>query len=166
MPEPDKRPCIKLYPRSEEQSKYFHKLAKDKKAPLSPFLLNIIEEAVSTVPKIALRNDQNLRDLEVKCQDLQDSLDLKRLRIEQLEKEARSLRAKQWSKSYFAGVRQIDMALMELLRKGTFNQYRLLQALKINPSDQEQVQAISTQLEYLEGHGLIEKTGGGWRWKQ
>lgn len=159
------RPCIKLYPRSEEQNKYFHKLAKTKRSPLSPYLLNIIEESISTVPKIAPRNDQDLEELEAKCQDLQNALDLKCLRIEQLEEEARSLRAKQWSTKNYAGVRQIDMALMELLRRGIFNEYTLFQALKINPSDQEQVQAISMQLEYLEGHGLIEKVDKGWRWK-
>ncbi len=163
---PDPRPCIKLYPKSEKQNQKYHRLARKARSSLSPFLLNIIDEAICEIPRPALPRDESLGELEAKCHDLESSLALKNLRIEQLEKEGRALRAKQWSTRYYAGVRQIDMALIELLRKGTYNQYMILNALKINPSDQEQIQAISLQLEYLEAHDLVERGSRGWSWKK
>ncbi len=161
---PDARPCIKLYPRDDKQKEKLYRLARRTRSKLSPFLLNIIEEAISTVPRMAPQGD--LKELELNCQDLKNALNLKQLRIEQLEEEAGALRAKQWSTGYYAGIRQIDMPLIELLRKGIYNQYQILNALKINPSDREQVQAISLQLEFLEAHGLIEKGSRGWSWKK
>jgi hypothetical protein len=90
---------------------------------------------------------------------------LKRL-SENLDRELKRHRAKPFTEEGFQGVRQFDKELVELLRKGgSLGNEEIITKLGIEPSDAEMIRAVGRQLEALQGYGLVEYTGRGWRWK-
>ena len=89
---------------------------------------------------------------------------LKKL-VENLDNELKRYRAQPFLEEAFEGVRRFDRDLIELLRKGgSYTQEQILEYLNIDPLDTDLVKAISRQLETLEGYGLVEYRGRGWRW--
>lgn len=65
----------------------------------------------------------------------------------------------------FEGIRSHNKDLIDLLKKGgTFDSYKILEALGIDPNDSDLVKAISRQLEDMEAYGFIESTSRGWKW--
>jgi len=90
---------------------------------------------------------------------------LKKL-VENLDNELRRYRVKPFIEEGFVGVRMFDKELIELLRRGgSYTQEEILAHLSIDPSDTDLVKAVSKQLEALEGYGLLEYKGRGWKWK-
>lgn len=90
---------------------------------------------------------------------------IKRL-VDNLDAELKRYRAKPWVEEGFEGLRRVDKDLIELFRKGgSYAQEEILAHLNIDPSDSDMVKAVSKQLEALEGYGLLEYKGRGWKWR-
>jgi hypothetical protein len=90
---------------------------------------------------------------------------LKKL-AENLDNELRRFRAQPFLENEFEGVRKFDKDLIDLFRKGgSYSQEEILAHLNVDLSESDLVKAISRQLEALEGYGLLEYKGRGWKWK-
>lgn len=89
---------------------------------------------------------------------------LKKL-AENLDNELRRYRAQPFIEEGFEGIRKFDKELVELFRKGGYHtQEEILTHLNVDSSDTDLVKAVSKQLEALEGYGLLEYKGRGWKW--
>lgn len=110
---------------------------------------------------------QKLRDAEEELKKVRNENRLLKRLAENLDNELRRHRAQPFIEEDFEGVRRFDRELIELLRKGgSYTQEEILARLNINPSESELVKAVSKQLEVLEGYGLLEYKGRGWKWKE
>jgi len=109
---------------------------------------------------------KKLRDAEEELKKVRNENRLLKKLAENLDNELRRYRAQPFLEESFEGVRKFDKDLVELLRKGgSYAQEDILAHLNIDPSDSDVVNALSKQLEALEGYGLLEYKGRGWRWK-
>ena len=86
------------------------------------------------------------------------------LLLKRYEEENRRLREAAKFTEDFEGERQLDTALIAVLRRGMIHDYKLLEVLGIGPEDHEQTSSVQKQLEILERHGRIRKDARGWRW--
>jgi translation initiation factor 2B subunit (eIF-2B alpha/beta/delta family) len=108
---------------------------------------------------------KRLRDAEEELKKLRNENRLLKKLAENLDNELRHYRAQPFLEESFEGVRKFDKDLIELLRKGrSYTQEQILAHLNIDPLDIDLVKGISRQLEALEGYGLVEYKGRGWRW--
>mgnify|MGYP005850402615 CR=1 FL=1 len=109
---------------------------------------------------------KKLRDAEEELKMLRNDNRLLKKLAENLDNELKRYRAQPFIEEAFEGVRRFDKDLIELFRKGgSYTQEQILAHLNIDPSDGDLVKAVSKQLEALEGYGLLEYKGRGWRWK-
>ena len=85
--------------------------------------------------------------------------------IERLEEELRRYRAQPFLEEDFVGVRRYQKELVEILREGrVVSSNEILSRLRIDPSEQEAVKAVSKQLENLEDYGVVKSSPKGWKW--
>jgi transposase len=109
---------------------------------------------------------KRLRDTEEELKKVKNENRLLKKLAENLDNELRRYRAQPFLEEAFEGVRRFDRDLIELLRKGgSYTEEQILTHLNIDPSDTDLVKAVSKQLEALEGYGLLEYKGRGWKWK-
>ena len=109
---------------------------------------------------------KRLRDAEEELKKVKNENRLLKKLAENLDNELRRYRAQPFLEEAFEGVRRFDRDLIELLRKGgSYTEEQILTHLNIDPSDTDLVKAVSKQLETLEGYGLLEYKGRGWKWK-
>jgi len=109
---------------------------------------------------------KKLRDAEEELKKLRNENRLLKKLAENLDNELRRYRAQPFLEEAFEGLRRFDKDLIDLLRRGgSYTQEQILAHLNVDPSDSDLVKAVSKQLEALEGYGLLEYKGRGWRWK-
>jgi len=109
---------------------------------------------------------KRLRDAEEELKKVKSENRLLKKLAENLDNELRRYRAQPFLEEAFEGVRRFDRDLIELLRRGgSYTEEQILTHLNIDPSDTDLVKAVSKQLEALEGYGLLEYKGRGWKWK-
>ena len=109
---------------------------------------------------------KKLRDAEEELKKARNENRLLKKLAENLDNELRRYRAQPFLEEAFEGVRRFDRDIIELLRRGgSYPQEQVLAHLNIDPSDTDLVKAVNKQLEALEGYGLLEYKGRGWRWK-
>jgi bacterioferritin (cytochrome b1) len=110
---------------------------------------------------------KKLRDAEEELKKVRNENRLLKRLAENLDNELRRYRAGPFIEEAFEGVRRFDRELIELLRKGgSYTQEEILARLNVDPSESELVKAVSKQLEVLEGYGLLEYKGRGWKWRE
>lgn len=165
---PEYNRYVYIYCSSADQKKKFQELADKTGAPLSKFLLNVIEEAISQQARMAPRErvSESMRALEDELQKLQEESRLNEKLLKKYEAENRRLREAAKFTDDFEGERQLDAELITTLQRGPAHDYRLLEVLGIDPSDSVQVAAIQKQLQVLEMHGLLSKGPRGWHWRK
>jgi hypothetical protein len=166
---PDKSRYVYLYLPSQSDKERWEKLAKEAKAPLSKFIIEIVESTLSEDADYKTRGElvKEISGLRQENKGLRDELRLKNVVIERYEEELKRYRSAAFLKEGFDGVRKYHMELVDLLKRGgTYDSYRILDALGINPTDSDLIKAISSQLEDLEAYGMIESTSKGWKWKK
>jgi len=109
---------------------------------------------------------KKLRDAEEELKKARNENRLLKKLAENLDNELRRYRTQPFLEESFEGVRKFDKDLVELLRKGgSYTQEQILAHLNIDASDSDLVKAVGKQLEALEGYGLLEYKGRGWKWK-
>ncbi len=85
--------------------------------------------------------------------------------FDRLEKELKQYRAQPFLDDDFVGLRRYQKELVEILREGRFvSNDEILHRLCIDVSDQDEIKAVSKQLENLEGYGLVRSSPKGWKW--
>jgi hypothetical protein len=149
---------LEIYFSSPADKKRIMEKAKESGSTTSKYIQNLIEESYREKPVIC---DTKERDEEIRV--LQNDLHLRDIRISQQDQELARLRAQAWS---IDGARQVDMRLIEVLKAGPIQVYRLLEALGVDSHDVELIGAYSRQLEMLEAHGVVKKNSNGWSWNK
>ena len=164
---PDPERYIYLYCSSQEQKKKLEEMARKADAPLSKYLLNIIEEAISqhqAKPRVKLSEKMKL--MEEELQRLKEEAKTNEKLLQKYEAENHRLREAAKFTDDFEGGRRLDAELIATLQRGPAHDYRLLEILGIDPQDTAQVAAIQKQLQVLEMHGLLSKGPRGWQWRK
>jgi hypothetical protein len=166
---PDKSRYVYLYLPSQSDKARWEKLAKEAKTPLSKFIIEIVEstllEDIDYKPRGELVKE--ISGLRQENKEIRDELRLKTVVIERYEEELKRYRSAAFLEKGFEGVRKYHRELVDLLKRGgTYDSYRILDALGIKPTESDLVKAISSQLEDLEAYGMIESTSKGWKWKK
>ena len=167
MVKPDKSRYVYLYLPSAEDKKLWDKLASDAGVPLSKFVIEIVENALMEESEFKPRAEmvKELGTLRDEVRKLQDELRLKNIVIDKYESELKRYRSAAFLEGDFEGQREYGQELIELLkRKTVIDNYRILEELGIDPRESDLVKAVTSQLDSLEGYGLIVSSPRGWRW--
>jgi hypothetical protein len=164
---PDKSRYVYVYLPSAEDKARWEKLAKEAKVPLSKFVIEVFEGALAEESDFKPRGElvKEIGQLRSQNKELRDDLKQKKIVLEKYENELKRYRSEAFLDDRFEGTRRYNQQILQILKRGvTVDSYRLLEELGIDPKDSDLVNAISRQLEDLEGYGLITNTSRGWRW--
>jgi hypothetical protein len=162
---PDYDRYIYIYCSSADQKLKFQELADQAGAPLSKYLLNLLEESISehqARPRVKL--SENMKAMEEELARLREETKTNELLLRRYEAENRRLREASKFSDDFEGEFKLDEELIATLQRGPAHDYRLLEILGIDPRDAVQVVAVQRQLQLLEMHGFISKGPRGWQW--
>jgi len=139
------------------------------KTPLSKFIIEVVESSLSEDVDYKPRGElmKEISAMGQENKELRDELRLKNVVIDRYEEELKRYRSAAFLEKGFEGVRKYHRELVDLLKRGgTYDSYRILEALGIKPTESDLVKAVSSQLEDLEAYGMIEATSKGWKWKK
>jgi hypothetical protein len=164
---PDKSRYVYLYLPSAEDKARWEKLAKEAKVPLSKFVIEVFESALAEESDFKPRGElvKEIGQLRSENKELRDDLKQKKIVLEKYENELKRYRSEAFLDDRFEGTRKYNQQILQILKRGvTVDSYGLLEELGIDPKDSDLVNAVSRQLEDLEGYGLIANTSRGWRW--
>lgn len=164
---PDNSRYVYLYLPSAEDKTRWAKMAEDAGAPLSKFIIEIVENSLSEETDFKPRGElvKEIGKLRGENKELRDDLKQKKIVLEKYESELKRYRSEAFVEDRFEGVRKYSRELITALKRGSvLDSYKLLEELGIDPSDSELVKALSKQLEELEMFGLVTSTQRGWRW--
>jgi hypothetical protein len=164
---PDKSRYVYLYLPSAEEKARWDGLAKKAGLPLTKFVIEIVQNALADDAEFKPRGEltKEISALRKEVRELRDELKLKNIVLEKYETELKRYRSAAFLEDSFEGVRTHNKELVELLKRGgTIDNYRILEALGIDPKDSELVKAISHQLEDMEAYGMVTSTSRGWKW--
>ena len=177
MPKPNKgktktikKRAIYVYLPSQKMAEEWKKRADKAASSISKFVIDRVEDSLRTEDGEGYLNRLEL----VKKLDAQDE-ELKQLRtdnrllkklVENLDNEAKKLRAQPFLDDSFKGIRRYNQELLTILKEGgSYSGEELLTKLNIDVSETDLVKAVDKQLELLETYGLVEYVGRGWKWK-
>jgi hypothetical protein len=164
---PDKSRYVYLYLPSAEDKARWENLAKEAGVPLSKFVIEVFESALSEESEFKPRGElvKEIGKLRSENKELKDDLKQKKIVLEKYENELKRYRSEAFLEDKFIGVRRYNKQIIDILKRGTtVDSYRLLEELGIDPKDSDLVSAVSKQLEELEAYGLVANTSRGWRW--
>jgi hypothetical protein len=164
---PDKSRYVYLYLPSAEDKARWEKLAKEAKVPLSKFVIEVFESALAEESDFKPRGElvKEIGQLRGENKELRDDLKQKKIVLEKYENELKRYRSEAFLDDCFEGTRKYNQQILQILKRGvTVDSYGLLEELGIDPKDSDLINAVSRQLEDLEGYGLITNTSRGWRW--
>lgn len=169
MVKPDKSRYVYLYLSSADEKRRWEDKAKEVKAPLSRFVIEIVENAMADEEEFTPRGElaKEAGELRSENKKLRDELKLKNIVIEKYENELKRYRSATFLEEGFVGTRKYDNEIIAILKRGgVIDSYRLLEKLGIDPRETDLVKAVSLQLEDLEAYGLVVATHRGWRWNE
>jgi predicted RNase H-like nuclease (RuvC/YqgF family) len=171
-----KERAVWVYLPSIEQKKRWQKFADQSGVSLSKWVIETVEEAIRPTEEQELKPRKDLEEeiegLKKEVAGLRGELRQQKIIREKLERELRRYRAKPFLAPKFEGIRRYDKQLIEVLRSSrnldekpkALTDMEILQYLGIDPTEEEAVKAVSTQLENLEAYGIVKSTPKGWRW--
>lgn len=166
-----KERAIYVYLPSLEMVKDWKDRAEKASVSISKFVIERVEDSIQREEGeegylSRLELVKRLKSAEDEVKSLRKENRMLRKLAENLDNELRRYRTKPFLKEDFEGVRRFDKDLIELLRKGgAYTQEEILAHLNVDPSETDLLKAVSKQLEVLEGYGLLEYKGRGWKWK-
>jgi hypothetical protein len=143
------------------------KLAKKARTPLSKFIIGIVDGVLDESEEYKPRREvvREMQTLKTENKALRDDLRQKEIVIDRYETELKRYRSQAFLGEDYQGMRRYSKELVEILKsRGFADSYRLLEDLGIDPRESDLVKAVSTQLEELEGYGMIKPEAKGWRW--
>jgi hypothetical protein len=177
MPKPNKgktktikKRAIYVYLPSQKMSDEWKKRADKAGSSISKFVIDRVEDSLRTEDGEGYLNRLELvKKLDAQEEELKqlrtDNRLLKKL-VENLDNEAKRLRAQPFLNDSFKGVRRYNQELLTILKEGgSYSGEELLTKLNIDPSETDLIKAVNKQLEMLESYGLVEYVGRGWKWK-
>ena len=164
-----KERAIYVYLPSIEQKERWEEYAKRQGVSVSKFVAEHVEDSLRQVEDSSYKSSGELwkeaRELKEQLDKVTREKRVLEIVMERLEEELRRYRAQPFLDENFVGMRRYQRELVELLKEGrTVNSEEILSRLRINPSEQEAVKAVSKQLESLEAYGLVSTSPKGWKW--
>lgn len=164
---PDKSRYVYLYLPSAVDKARWEKLAEAAGVPLSKFVIEVFESAISEESEFKPRGElvKEIGTLRLENKELRDDLKQKKIVLEKYENELKRYRSEAFVDDRFEGARKYNKEIIAILKRGaTVDSYDLLDELGVDPKDSDLVKAVSRQLEDLEMYGMVASTSRGWRW--
>jgi hypothetical protein len=165
---PDKSRYVYLYLPTVADKQRWQTLADDAGIPLSKFIIQVVENALTEESDFKPRGDlvKEIGKLKSENKELRDDLKQKKIVLEKYENELKRYRNEAFLEDKYEGIRKYNREIMTILKRGAvIDSYTLLEELGVDPTETDSVKAISKQLEDLESFGLISSTQRGWRWQ-
>ena len=164
-----KKRAIYVYLPSIEQKERWEGYARKQGTSISKFVVEHVENSLRQEedPSYKSRGDlwRAVKELRGQLDKVTREKRVLEIAIERLEEELRRYRAQPFLEEDFVGVRRYQKELVEILREGrVVSGDEILSRLRIDPSEQEAVKAVSKQLENLEGYGIVQSSPKGWKW--
>lgn len=164
-----KKRAIYVYLPSMEQKDRWEEYARKYGVSISKFVVEHVENSLRQEEDSSYKSRGELwrtnRELREKLDQVIGEKHVLEIAMERLEEELRRYRAQPFLEENFVGVRRYQRELIEVLREGRVTSSgEILSRLRIDPSEQEAVKAVSKQLGNLEAYGLIQSSPKGWRW--
>ena len=164
-----KKRAIYVYLPSIEQKERWEGYARKQGTSISKFVVEHVENSLRQEedPGYKSRGDlwRAAKELRGQLDKVTREKRVLEIAIERLEEELRRYRAQPFLEEDFVGVRRYQKELVEILREGrVVSSNEILSRLRIDPSEQEAVKAVSKQLENLEGYGVVQSSPKGWKW--
>jgi len=167
MPIPDKERYTYVYHPSRQHKERWHKMAAKAHTSLSKFIIATVDEVIDENEELPPRREvmREIQSLKDENKALRDELRQKNIVLERYENELKKHRAQAFIENDYHGMRRYSKELVDIFRKkGFVDRYGLLEELGIDPRESDLIKAVSTQLEELEGYGMISPTAKGWKW--
>jgi len=163
---PDKSRYVWLYLPSKADKDRWAERAEKAKTPLSKWAIEIIESTLAENEEFRPCREvaKELDALKRENKELRNDLRQKAIVLERYEGELRRYRSAAFTQEDYHGTRRYNKELIEILRGGSVDSYRLLERLGIDPSESDLIKAVSKQLEELEDYGFIRNEGRSWKW--
>ncbi len=159
---------VDVYLDTLERKERWQELAEEEDESLSKFVQRAVEYAIEMGgPDFSDVGEQSeqLQELQDEVRALRKDHKQKDIVIEKLESELKRHRLEPFTEEAFAGTRQYDEELIEVLQSADrIKGDDILRRLDIDPSETDLIKAVDNQLQQLEGYGLVASTPKGWRW--
>jgi hypothetical protein len=178
MPKPNrgktetiKKRAIYVYLPSQKMAEDWKNKANKAGSSISKFVIDRVEDSLRNEEGDAgylsrLELIQKLSDREEELDKLRKDNRLLKKLVDNLDNEAKRLRAEPFLEDSFRGVRLYNQDLLVLLKEGgSYSAEEILARLSIHPSETNLIRAVNKQLELLESYGLVKYVGRGWKWK-
>jgi predicted DNA-binding protein len=136
---PDKSRYVYLYLPSAEEKARWDDLAKKAGVPLSKFVIEIVENALADDEEFRPCREltKEISALRKEAKNLRDELKLKNIALDKYETELKRYRSAAFLDDNYEGTRTHNKEPVELLKRGgTIDNYRVLEALGIDPKTQ------------------------------
>ncbi len=165
-----KERAVYVYLPSLEMVREWKDLANKQRTSVSKFVIEHVQNSLKQEeePSFLTRSEltKRVRELEEDLSKLKKDNRMLRLALDKLDTELKRYRAEPFLDEEYEGIRKYERELIDLLRRrGFVGKDEILGELGIDPKESQIVKALSEQLEYLEGYGLVAATPRGWRWK-
>ncbi len=109
---------------------------------------------------------KRITDLEGKLSVAEDHNRRLESLVDKLDLAAHRERAEEFKKPMLKGDRRYDLEIVDMFRgRGFISFDELLGLLKVPAQELETLKGINSQIEALEGYGILEKEATGWRWR-
>jgi len=133
----------------------------------------IIEHVGNSLQREWENGHGSRRDMQKRITDLEGKLSVaedhnRRLEslVDKLDLAAHRERAEEFKKPMLKGDRRYDLEIVDMFRgRGFISFDELLGLLKVPAQELETLKGINSQIEALEGYGILEKEATGWRWR-
>jgi regulator of replication initiation timing len=164
-----KERAIYVYLPSADQKERWENCARAQGTSISKFVIEHVEDSLRQDED---RSYQSRSELWRTIQELKEQLEkvsrekhVLEIAAERLEEELGRYRSQPFLEETFVGVRRYQKELVEILKEGrVVSDDEILSRLRIKPSEQEAVKAVSKQLENLESYGFVQSSPRGWKW--
>jgi len=114
---------------------------------------------------MAPRHMRELEGLKNENKALREDLTRKNILIERYEAELKRYRAAPWMETDFKGIRPLNEDLVTILKaRGSMDRMQLLEALGIDRRETDLIRALNSQIEALEGFGMVRAERGILQW--
>lgn len=154
-----------VYHPSRDHKERWKKIAAKAHIPLSKFIIATVDGVVDEKEEMAPRHARELESLKNENKALREDLTRKNILIERYEVELKRYRAAPWRETDFKGIRSLNEDLVTILKaRGSMDRMQLLEALGIDRRETDLIKALNSQIEALEGFGMVRAERGILQW--
>ena len=164
-----KQRSIYVYLPSLKQKQQWEQAAKKRGESISKFVIGHVENSLMQEEDSNFKSrgelGRDITKLNAKLREIAREKQILEIAFDRIEKELKRYRAQPFLDEDFVGLRRYQKELVEILREGRFvSNDEILHRLRVDVSAQDEIKAVSKQLENLEEYGLVRSSPKGWKW--